>query len=129
MLEELIVSSGHMIIFYPKFCELTFFESFWGASKRFTRGNCNYYWAGLKAMVLKALKSVTLDEIRHHYQREQRFMDVYRKGLSGKAAECAAKKYRSHRRVPKLHPDGHKVPYSMILDMHYRPKMLRSLIR
>ena len=27
-------------------------------------------------------------------------MDLYRKGISGKLAEYAVKKYRSHRRIP-----------------------------
>ena len=27
-------------------------------------------------------------------------MDIYRKGISGKLAEFAVKKYKSHRRIP-----------------------------
>ena len=27
-------------------------------------------------------------------------MDIYRKGITGKLAEFAAKKYKSHRRIP-----------------------------
>jgi hypothetical protein len=29
-------------------------------------------------------------------------MDIYRKGLTGKVAEFANKKYKSHRRVPDM---------------------------
>lgn len=43
VLEELIVSSGQMIIFYSKLhCELSFIDNFWGAAKRYARKNCNY---------------------------------------------------------------------------------------
>lgn len=33
-------------------------------------------------------------------EKAQRYMDVYRKGISRKDAEYAVKKDRSHRRVP-----------------------------
>ncbi|TBU33558.1 hypothetical protein BD311DRAFT_652214, partial [Dichomitus squalens] len=34
------------------------------------------------------------------YTRAHRFMDAYRRGLDGKQAAWAAKKYRSHRVLP-----------------------------
>ena len=109
MLEELIAGAGQMIIFYPKLhCELNFIESFWGSSKRYAQKHCNNSWSGLRGVVPKASDSVSLPEIRNYYQKSQRYMDVYRKGLSGKAAECAVKKYRSHRRVPN----------SVLMDMN-----------
>ena len=100
MLEELIVAAGHMIIFYPKFhCESNYIENFWGAAKVYAHKNCDYSWKGLVGTVSKALESVPLKTIRRHAQKCFRYMDVYRKDLTGKAVEYAVKKYRSHRRV------------------------------
>lgn len=101
LLEEVITAAGHKIIFYPKFhCELNYIENFWGAAKQYTRKHCNYSWAGLQETVPSAMSSISLTTIRRFACKTQRYMDVYRKNLSGKAAEYAVKKYRSHRRIP-----------------------------
>ncbi|TBU64635.1 hypothetical protein BD310DRAFT_963773 [Dichomitus squalens] len=52
------------------------------------------------ANVLAALNSIPLVTIRRFYTRAHRFMDAYRRGLDGKQAAWAAKKYRSHRVLP-----------------------------
>ncbi|CAG8718221.1 13358_t:CDS:2 [Rhizophagus irregularis] len=69
-------------------------------AKKFSRSNCDYLWTGLQRTVSLALASVPLTTIRRYARKAFRYMDVYRKGLTGKAAEFAVKKYRSHRRVP-----------------------------
>ena len=98
MLEELVVAAGHMIIFYSKFhWELNFIKNFWGAVRVYVRKNCDYSWNGLVRTVPKALESVPVKTIRRHAQKCFRYMDEYRKDLTGKAAEYAVKKYRSHR--------------------------------
>ncbi|CAG8500594.1 9239_t:CDS:2 [Scutellospora calospora] len=71
-LEEAIILAGHEVIFYPKF-------------------HC------LKKTVPQALESVSLTKIRQYTQKAFRFIDIYRKGLTGKVAEYAIKKYCSHR--------------------------------
>ena len=78
----------------------TYFQMYWGAAKKYTRDNCNYTWSGLQITVPKALDSVPLITIRKFARKSWRYMDIYRKGITGKLAEFAVKKYKSHRRVP-----------------------------
>ena len=101
-LVEMIEDSGHVCIFFPKFhCELNFIERYWGAAKRFARNNCNYTWSGLQETVPRALDSVNLITIRRFARKMWRYMDLYRHGVTGKLAEYAARKYKSHRRIPE----------------------------
>ena len=100
-LQEEIEKRGHICIFYPKYhCELNFIEMYWGAAKKYTRDNCDYTWSGLQKIVPEALDSVPLITIRKFARKSWRYMDIYRKGISGKMAEFAVKKYKSHRHVP-----------------------------
>ena len=43
---------------------------------------------------------MNLITIQKFAQHAWRYMDVYRKGISGKLAEYAVKKYKGHRRIP-----------------------------
>jgi len=100
-LEEVILEAGHKCIFYPKFhCELNYIERYWGAAKRYTRENCDYSWQGLQRVVPTALESVNIITIRRFARKAWRYMDLYKKGITGKLAEYAAKKYKSHRCIP-----------------------------
>lgn len=102
MLQEIVESRGHHCIFLPKFHpELNFIEMYWGATKRYAREHCDYTWKGLQRCVPEALESVPLSAIRRFARKSWRYMDAYRKGLTGKQAEFTVKKYRSHRRVPQ----------------------------
>jgi hypothetical protein len=65
MIQEIIESKDHKVIFYPKFhCELNYIEMYWGAAKRYSRNNCDYTWNGLQRVVPIALDNVSLLEIR-----------------------------------------------------------------
>ena len=100
-LEKIIVAARHKIIFYFKFhCELNYIENFWDVAKKFSQSNCDYSWTGLHKTVPLALASVPLATIRRYARKAFCYMDVYRKDLTGKAAEFAVKKYRSHHQVP-----------------------------
>ena len=101
LLQEEIEKRGHKCIFYPKYhCELNFIEMYWGAAKRYTRDKCDYSWASLQKTVPEALDSVPLITIRKFARKSWRYIDIYNKGVTGKLAEFAAKKYKSHRHVP-----------------------------
>jgi hypothetical protein len=101
LIQEIIEARGHKVIFYPKFhCELNFIEMFWGAAKKYARENCDYTFKSLEKTIPLALNSVSLESIRKYAQRAWRFMDAYRKGLTGVEALYTVKKYKSHRKIP-----------------------------
>ena len=55
---------------------------------------------GLQRTVLLALASVSLTTIHRYTMKAFCYIDIYQKGLMGRAAEFAVKKYRSHRQIP-----------------------------
>ena len=93
---------GFPILFLPKFhCELNCIEQCWGYAKRvYRQAPPSSSAADLERNVLDALEAIPLISIRRFYTRAHRFMDAYRRGLSGKQAAWAAKKYHSHRVLP-----------------------------
>ncbi|KAJ8593735.1 hypothetical protein M405DRAFT_730919 [Rhizopogon salebrosus TDB-379] len=103
LLEIACEARGFRAIFFPKFhCELNFIEQCWGYSKRTYREfPATSKEADLERNVLQALDSVPLLTIRRFSTRSLRFMDAYRKGLDGKQAAWASKKYRGHRVLPE----------------------------
>jgi hypothetical protein len=101
-IEELITSRGHKVFFYPKFhCELNFIEMYWGRVKWIVRRDCDYSIAGLLKSVPKALDAVPLALIRKFARLAHRYMDAYRKGMTGRLADFAVKKYHGHRCIPE----------------------------
>jgi len=73
---------------------------FWSAAKRYTLNNCDYSFKGLEKTVPEALNSISLETIRCYAHRTWRFIDIYRKGLTGIEVLYTVKKYRSYQQIP-----------------------------
>jgi hypothetical protein len=94
---------GFSVLFLPKFhCELNFIEQCWGYAKRMYRHYpTSSKQADLERNILSALESVPLDCMRRFSRRACRFIDGYEKGLNGRQAAWASKKYKGHRVLPE----------------------------
>ncbi|KAF7371742.1 hypothetical protein MVEN_00030700 [Mycena venus] len=101
LLEKLITEAGHECMFLPKFhCELNPIEMYWGWCKyRYREIPKDGPFEKSKQAALKCLDACPTEVIRRFVNRSWRFMDAYRKGLSGKAADWAVKTQKGHRSV------------------------------
>lgn len=100
-LETLHEKYGAQCLFLPKFhCELNPIEMVWGHAKRYCRKHCDYSFPHLKDRVPEALDAIPIATIRRFIRLSDRFVNIYQKGLTGRFANFAARKYTSHRRVP-----------------------------
>ncbi|KAH9923306.1 hypothetical protein B0H21DRAFT_701256 [Amylocystis lapponica] len=83
ILETHCKARGYQVIFLPKFhCELNFIEQCWGRAKHFR------------------VDGTLINRYDSYAMRSRRFMDAYRRGLDGKQAAWAARKYHGHRVLP-----------------------------
>jgi hypothetical protein len=102
LLETMCCGQGVEVVFLPKFhCELNFIEQCWGRAKTVYRTYPpSSKEEDLTRNTLSALASVPLRMMRRFATRSRRFMDAYEKGLNGKQAAWASRKYRGHRVLP-----------------------------
>jgi len=97
-----IVAAGHICVFLPKFHpELNPIEMYWGWIKRYFRERATGNFATAQRLIVEALDACPLITIRRFFRRVDRYMSVYRHGATGRLAEFAVKKYRSHRGITK----------------------------
>ena len=118
LLELTITAQGHLCTFLPKFhCELNPIEmvrsfssyvqlvfilevtQYWGWCKGRYRDVYKSRFEDAKKAAVEYLNACPVEVIRRFFNRSWRFMDAYRRGLTGRAAEWAVRKQKSHRRV------------------------------
>jgi hypothetical protein len=101
-LEEVVERLGYELFFYPKYhCELNYIEMSWGWLKAHHRNNCTYTYKDLRASLPNTVEELLpLAFVRRAARHCERFMDGYRRGLTGPLLAYAVKKYRSHRAIP-----------------------------
>ncbi|KAJ3810917.1 hypothetical protein F5876DRAFT_40738 [Lentinula aff. lateritia] len=103
ILEAQCQARGFDLILLPKFhCELNPIEQCWGYAKRIYR----FYPESsreedLRKNTLEALEQVPLLTIRRFFTQSMRFMDAYARGLNGRQAAWAARKYKGHCVLPE----------------------------
>ncbi|PBK83278.1 hypothetical protein ARMGADRAFT_1048481 [Armillaria gallica] len=103
ILQEHCTARGYEVVYFPKFhCELNFIEQCWGYAKRLYRlCPTSTKEDDLERNMLQSLDAVPLKSMRKFATRSNRFMDAYRKGLNGRKAAWAGKKYHGHRVLPE----------------------------
>lgn len=96
-LTEAVQSSGHRIIFYPKFhCELNFIELTWAYLKNTLRATCTFKFDDLEKKVPNILDGIPVAHTRRRARFCFRYMDGYRQQLTGRLLDFAVKQYKSH---------------------------------
>ncbi|PPQ84819.1 hypothetical protein CVT24_013253, partial [Panaeolus cyanescens] len=103
LLEETCEKKGFVVLFLPKFhCELNFIEQCWGYAKRLYRLLPESSREdALEKNALASLDQIPIEMMRRFGNRSERFMDAYMRGLNGRQAAWAARKYRGHRILPE----------------------------
>lgn len=119
LLQIEVEKAGHLCLLLPKFhCELNPIEMYWGYGKQREphpvrtartpthnvsaagfRQRCNGTFPTAKILVPECLDACSVLTIRHFFRKSWRYCDAYRKGLTGKLAEHAIKKFASHRKI------------------------------
>ncbi|KAE9387546.1 hypothetical protein BT96DRAFT_981389 [Gymnopus androsaceus JB14] len=97
MLEILFTEAGHYCIFLPKLhCELNPIEMYWGWVKYRFREVPKKTFQDAKDAAFKYLDACPIEVIQQFINRALRWMSAYQLGLTGKAAEWAVKKQKTH---------------------------------
>ncbi|THV00602.1 hypothetical protein K435DRAFT_932378 [Dendrothele bispora CBS 962.96] len=107
LLETACESRGVQVLFLPKFhCELNPIEQCWGYAKRLYR-LCpeSSKEEDLERNTITSLDSIPIICIRRcvdhlFFNRALRYTDAYAKGLNGREAAYASRRYRGHRTIP-----------------------------
>ncbi|KAF9507952.1 hypothetical protein BS47DRAFT_1366268 [Hydnum rufescens UP504] len=100
MLEAAITARGHLCLFLPKFhYELNPIEMYWGYAKYCYWEVFKTSFAEAKEIAIQSLDACPIETIQHFINRSWCFMSAYCLGLTGKAAEWAVRKQKSHHSV------------------------------
>lgn len=102
-LHETALNNDVTRIFFPKFhCELNFIELIWAYLKAKLRKTCDFQYSKLVEKLPNEIESIPLEVYKRSAIHGYRFMDGYRKGLTGPLLDYAMKKYKSHRAIPNV---------------------------
>ena len=72
---------------------------YWGWAKHRYRDVHKDRFDAAKRIARESLNACPVDVVRRFFNHSWWFMDAYRQGLMGKAAEWAVRKQKAHRRV------------------------------
>jgi hypothetical protein len=102
ILQTVAAERGFRVLFLPKFhCELNFIEQCWGRAKSVYQ---TYPESSredrLEKNAISALDSISLVMMRRFANQLLRFMNAYDRGLNGRQAAWASRKYCGHRVLP-----------------------------
>lgn len=101
----LIEDRGHIVYMLPKYhCELNPIERVWAQAKRYTKAYCKYNIRSLRTIIIPALETVTVENIKNYFRKSRHYMFAYIEGLAGGCdLENLVKQYKvavkSHRRI------------------------------
>ena len=102
LLQEVIESMGHKVIFYSKFHpELNFIEQYWDAAKRYTQQHCDHTWNGLKETLPSAFDSISQQTTRKYALRSNVLWIAIGRNLRDDRQNLPLKNIRAHRTVPE----------------------------
>ncbi|KAF8694004.1 hypothetical protein RHS03_08251, partial [Rhizoctonia solani] len=102
LLQLVVEAARHLCILLPKFhCKLIPIEMYWGYAKQIFWGQCNGSFQLAKDLVPKCLDACLVQTICPFLQKTWRYMDAYRKGLTGVMAEHAVKEFTLHQKIAK----------------------------
>ncbi|KAF9502722.1 hypothetical protein BS47DRAFT_1310760, partial [Hydnum rufescens UP504] len=97
MLEAAIINRGHLCLFLPKFhYELNPIEMYWGYAKYRYHKVFKATFAEAKQTTIQSLDACPVETIQRFINWSWHFMSAYHLGLTGKAAEWAVRKQKSH---------------------------------
>jgi hypothetical protein len=101
-LAEVVEDEGCEIMFFPKYhCELNPIEMIWSWIKAYHRRTCKYNFKDLETELPKTIEErLPISFVRRAFRYCFRFMDGYRKGLTGPLLAYAVRVYKSHRCIP-----------------------------
>ena len=112
------------MIFFPKFhYELNYIEMIWGYAKTYLRRRCTFNFSQFEDL----LQSVLLQQIPLAFFKKAqrhcfRYMDGYRKGLTGPLLTYAVKRFKGHRMIPNDSIEVVRQSFENSID---KSKMLR----
>jgi hypothetical protein len=104
-----------------------YIEMVWGFVKARLRKRCKFSFKDLEDALPQEIENVPAAFHRRAVQHCFRYMDAYRKGLTGPLLEYAVKKYRSHRTIPEMEPAEGELTLAQEYEMQRQQKLEKKV--